>query len=685
VKFLSICSGIEAASVAWEPLGWEAAGFSEIEPFPSAVLAHHYPDVPNLGDMTKFDTWPEEIFLEADLIVGGPPCQAFSVAGNREGLADDRGNLTLVYVQLINHADLIRKKHGKEPVIAFYENVPGLFSDKTNAFGCLLGALAGEDGALLAPGGKWTDAGCVSGPQRTMAWRLLDAQYFGLAQRRRRVFLVASARDGFNPTEILFKREGVRRDSAPSRETGQEVAGTIAARFGISRNNFEECVAAPTVIGNVEGGAATTLSSREYKGLSCGRDGMTSAAVVYEPVAYSIREDATANNFSATPLSVSNAIQALQPSVQSHHAQVFIAQAIPYGVGESPDTAHCLRAGASKADKHESTTYIAQAIPIHDQATRFAGKRGDKQDGKGNGLGIGEPGAPMNTLTKGDRHAVAHPTVLMDQGGSVMSVMEDGTVGTLRRETHGHEPVVLTPDTLYNKGIKQGEHDACTQETYAGTLLRTLLQEVGEETFAKWGLGILNSLQSSEILREKLHGSVFRPATFSRSWVVYCTLSRKKNGSCWLLQSLLEAECPRCTSQGWKPSEQYARELGAYLSELSQPGAQSQRFLQDLWQAAEGFGLLREALSKIQEMGRPFNSQTQPVFSSMQVRRLTAEECEFLQGFPRGYTNIPWRGKPEAPDGPRYKALGNSWAVPNVRWIGVRIDQYLKTLNGEVK
>jgi DNA (cytosine-5)-methyltransferase 1 len=480
VKFLSICSGIEAASVAWGPLGWEAVAFSEIEPFPCAVLAHHYPHVPNLGDMTKFDTWPEEIFLEADLIVGGPPCQAFSVAGNREGLADDRGNLTLVYVQLINHADLIRKKHGKEPVIAFYENVPGLFSDKTNAYGCLLGALAGEDGALLAPGGKWTDAGCVSGPQRTMAWRLLDAQYFGLAQRRRRVFLVASARDGLNPAEILFECEGVRRDSAPSRETGQEVAGTIAARAGDGGQPAGGGGVAPTVIGNVEGGAATTLSSREYKGLSCGRDGMTSAAVVYEPAAYSIREDATANNFSATPLSVSNALQAHQPSVQSHHAQVF----------------------------------IAQAIPIHDQATRFAGKRGDKQDGKGNGLGIGEPGAPMNTLTKGDRHAVAHPTVLMDQGGSVMSVMEDGTVGTLRRETHGHEPSVLT---------------------------------------------------------------------------------------------------------------------------------------------------------------------------NMAVRRLTPVECERLQGFPDDYTNIPWRGKPEAPDGPRYKALGNSWAVPNVRWIGARIDNYLKTTNGEVK
>jgi DNA (cytosine-5)-methyltransferase 1 len=507
VKFLSICSGIEAASVAWEPLGWEAAGFSEIEPFPSAVLAHHYPSVPNFGDML---TLPERIRSGVapapDLLCGGTPCQAFSVAGNRRSLDDARGNLSLTFCEIANAIDDVRASRGESSCIVFWENVPGVLNTADNAFGCFLGELAGESVPLVAAGGKWTNAGYVSGPKRAIAWRVLDAQYFGVAQRRRRVFLVASARDGFNPAEILFECEGVRRDSAPSRETGQEVATGVATSTrerrshwdgdfphptlnqsakssgGVGASNQEifsqrGAYLAPTVIGNVEGGAATTLSSREYKGLSCGRDGMTSAAVVYEPVAYSIREDATANNFSATPLSVSNALQAHQPSVQSHHAQVF----------------------------------IAQAIPIHDQATRFAGKRGDKQDGKGNGLGVGEPGAPMNTLTKGDRHAVAHPTVLMDQGGSVMSVMEDGTVGTLRRETHGHEPAIV---------------------------------------------------------------------------------------------------------------------------------------------------------------------------ASMAVRRLTPVECERLQGFPDGYTNIPWRGKPEAPDGPRYKALGNSWAVPNVRWIGVRIDNYLK---GEVK
>ena len=229
MKFLSVCSGIEAASVAFHPLGWRAVAFSEIEPFPSAVLAHHYPGVPNLGDMNAYPYWPDEIFLEADAVVGGPPCQAFSIAGLRAGLHDDRGNLTLTYAELINHADDLRAQAGKPPVVVLYENVPGLLSDKTNAFGCLLAGLAGEDEPLVPTGKRWSNAGYVLGPQRAVAWRVLDAQYFGLAQRRRRVFVVASAQEGFDPAAVLFEFEGVRRDIAPSREQGK-VAPTIPSR-----------------------------------------------------------------------------------------------------------------------------------------------------------------------------------------------------------------------------------------------------------------------------------------------------------------------------------------------------------------------------------------------------------------------------------------------------------------------
>jgi DNA (cytosine-5)-methyltransferase 1 len=353
-----------------------------------------------------------------------------------------------------------------------------------------------------------------------------------------------------------------------------------------------------------------------------------------------------------------------------------VAQPIPFGVSEKPDVGHCLRSGASKADKHESTTYVAQPMPIN---TMVALRH--EALGEGTGFGIGKAGDPAYTITKGHSHAVAQPMVLMDQGGSVMNVETDMT-GTLRRETHGHEPIVMQSmaaiacKALYNQGFNHWNNHASTQETNTGEVLRTLREAVGEEAFAKWGLGILNSLQPPEILQQALHGLSIRPATFSRSWVVCCALGCPIYGSGWLLQSLRETGGEGCPPQGWGPPEQLAGELRAYLSELSQPGAQAQRFMCDLWGSAQGAGILREALSAVQEMGRSTRDQGQPTHKTMQVRRLTVEECEFLQGFPRSYTNIPWRKKPasECPDGPRYKALGNSMAVPVMAWIGKRIE-----------
>lgn len=231
ITYGSVCSGIEAATVAWESLGWRASWYAEIEPFPCAVLAHHYPATPNHGDMTRLGAMVlSGKILAPEVLVGGTPCQAFSVAGMREGLADPRGALTIKYVELLDAIDHVRTRRGQPEAACLWENVPGVLSDKGNAFGCFLGALAGEDCELQPSGKKWPDAGCVYGPKRTIAWRVLDAQYFGLAQRRRRVFVVASARDGFDPAEVLFEREGVRRDTAPRRGEGQDVTGT--APFG---------------------------------------------------------------------------------------------------------------------------------------------------------------------------------------------------------------------------------------------------------------------------------------------------------------------------------------------------------------------------------------------------------------------------------------------------------------------
>ncbi|AAN69506.1 MULTISPECIES: DNA cytosine methyltransferase [Pseudomonas] len=231
ITYGSVCSGIEAATVAWHPLGWRAEWYAEIEPFPCAVLAHHYPATPNHGDMTRLAAMVLSGKIPApEVLVGGTPCQAFSVAGMREGLADPRGALTIKYVELLDAIDHVRTRRGQPEAACLWENVPGVLSDKGNAFGCFLGALVGESEELQPPGGKWKDAGCVYGPTRTVAWRVLDAQYFGLAQRRRRVFVVASARAGFDPLEVLFEREGVRRDTPPRRGEGQDLAGR--APFG---------------------------------------------------------------------------------------------------------------------------------------------------------------------------------------------------------------------------------------------------------------------------------------------------------------------------------------------------------------------------------------------------------------------------------------------------------------------
>ena len=200
LRFLSVCSGMEAASVAWEPLGWKAVGFSEIEPFPCAVLAHRFPNTPNYGSLTEYQSWPLEPG-SIDLLVGGTPCQSFSVAGLRKGLADPRGNLALVFLGL---ADKLK------PRWIVWENVPGvLSSDGGRDFGSFLGALE-------QLGYGW-------------AYRVLDAQYFGVPQRRRRVFVVASLGGRDVAASVLLEPESVCWNPAPRRKKGQATAADAGA------------------------------------------------------------------------------------------------------------------------------------------------------------------------------------------------------------------------------------------------------------------------------------------------------------------------------------------------------------------------------------------------------------------------------------------------------------------------
>ena len=236
LRYLSICSGIEAATVAWHPLGWEAAAFAEIDRFPSAVLSERWPGVPNLGDFTAIDT---KNIGEIHVLVGGTPCQSFSLAGDRRGLAEPRGNLALSFVRLA-HA-LAATGHLR---FAIWENVPGVLSMRDNAFGSLLGGLAGADAPLHSPleRGQWPGAGMAAGPRARIAWRVLDAQYFGLAQRRERVFVVAGFGDGADPAAVLFERKSRGWHPAPGDTARQDVAGTLESRAsagGGSGTDFE--------------------------------------------------------------------------------------------------------------------------------------------------------------------------------------------------------------------------------------------------------------------------------------------------------------------------------------------------------------------------------------------------------------------------------------------------------------
>ena len=202
MKYGSVCSGVEAATVAWHGLVWEPQWFSEIEKFPSAVLAHHYPDTPNYGDMTAFKGWPDDRSI--DLLVGGTPCQSFSVAGLRKGLDDPRGNLMLTYLAIAAQY---------RPKWLVWENVPGvLSSNRGRDFGSFLGAL-GQ---------------CGYG----FAYRVLDAQFYGVPQRRRRVFVVGHIGDWRRAAAVLFERESLSGHPAPSRKARQETAGTVTTRAG---------------------------------------------------------------------------------------------------------------------------------------------------------------------------------------------------------------------------------------------------------------------------------------------------------------------------------------------------------------------------------------------------------------------------------------------------------------------
>jgi DNA (cytosine-5)-methyltransferase 1 len=410
MNYLSVCSGIEAASVAWKDLSWNVVGFSEIEPFPCAVLAHHYPDVINYGDINGHKEWK---LPTINLLVGGTPCQSFSIAGLRKGLADPRGNIMLTYLRILA---------SRQPKWTVWENVPGVLSSNSGRdFSTFITSLGNM-------GYGW-------------AYRVLDAQWFGVAQRRRRVFVVGYLGDASRAAKVLFERESVSRNPAPSREKKQGTATNVA-----------DCLRS--------GGAGGVPSSRGEHlvvGALCSDS---------HPGSYS-GQDAYSGRLIATAFEPGIASRECHPSRFTHEVTSTL-----------------------RKDMGDNQTAVAMAF---------------------------------------------HPTQT-----PISSIDISHTLGT---------------------GNKRGTATAAV------------------------------AFQSSSGEVRQLDN----------------------------VMSTLDA----------------ARESR---------GTNQQRFL----------------------------------MQSTAVRRLTPTECERLQGFPDGYTNIPWRKKTESPDGPRYKALGNSMAVPVMRWIGERINKVEK-------
>ena len=577
MKYLSVCSGIEAATVAWHPLGWEPVAFGEIEKFPSQVLAHHYPDTPNWGDMTKFKEWPD---ANVNVFVGGTPCQSFSVAGLRKGLDDPRGNLMLTYLA-------IAAKY--RPQWLVWENVPGVLSSN-----------GGHDFASLLRGmGE-----CGYG----FAYRILDAQYFGVAQRRRRVFVVGYLGDWQPAAAVLFERHSLSGHPAPSREKREGVApnaregssvGSLCARTGqsISVQDAEQGHLMPAVMVGLQ---------------DC-------------------------NNFSSE-----------------------ITGTIVTREGCAADTAHM----------------VMQPIPI-DSMNHIG--RGDNHS-----MGDFVPGAPSYTLTKNHSHAVAQPIAF--------SRNDDG-----QNATHDLAPTMRVAG---NAGGMLAA--AIATHDVAGTMLSRKTSGGFSNSIDHAAAGYMalqpiayNIAPGKGALKDDIHVT---DADATKTLDASGSNPAMHQGGAAIVQPIAfsgQMSVPQTdvdmtqTLQAKNPMA-VMQQIGIFqdsefgIAEYDTAGTLRAGRIPAHQMAIQA--VVAPTLTAANDPSRsPQSSEvTQQVYSvlqaSMAVRRLSPKECERLQGFPDNYTDIKPKGK-ATPDGPRYKALGNSMAVPVMAWIGSRIQKVQNILD----
>lgn len=365
MRYGSVCSGIEAATVAWEPLGWQPAFFSEIDAFPRAVLAHHYPDVPLHGDFTTIEGHE---YGPIDVLVGGTPCQSFSVAGLRGGLADDRGNLALEFLRLAQRA---------RPRWLVWENVPGVLSSGGGRdFGSILGGLV-----ELGYG---------------FAYRVLDAQFFGVAQRRRRVFVVGYLGDWRRAAAVLFERHSLSGHPAPRREAGKadptipsrrSAGGGLGTDFDLDGGITAACIT--TRVDSLDAESTTLIAATVTSKWAKGSGGPAGSEHQNLTVVNS-RQDPITYDDQTGPLDTDGqtytlAIRGRGDSHDLEYRQDGTANAIPTPNGG--------RGGIGVG---------AVALPINTQIATRGGQLGERT-----GFGIGEPGEPAFTLQAGHSHAVA--------------------------------------------------------------------------------------------------------------------------------------------------------------------------------------------------------------------------------------------------------------------------------------
>ena len=651
MRYGSVCSGIEAASVAWHSLGWTPAWLAEVDVSASAVLAHRlgataprYPlagtekslnriqwgnQLVNWGDMTRLPEAVRSGAAEApDILCGGTPCTGFSLAGLREGLNDPRSQLAISFIHLADAIDDRRAALGQQPSVIFWENVPGVRSDSQNAFGHFLAGLVGvenpiEPGPRPEPGrssahwtwkketsehvAKWPSAGAVAGPRRTVAWRSSDAQFFALAQRRERVFLVASAREGFDPQVVLLEFDGLRRDSAPSRDAGESVAGTTDE--GAYRGSHWDNPANPHPSLN--------------QSFNTGGIGQSNQELFSQRGAYLVGDrpvgaaELTPQWWDGSPVSQTlDAVLHKGQTMPEKNRFPAVLQPV-YGMTTeqtpkfSEDCALTLtKQSPTGGGQIQCVAYRSETIfPILEAGARTGVSTTDPRAG----IGIGNDGDPMFTLQSSKQHAVA--VSLRGREGGSTAELGDDVAGTLRASGGGGDkPHVL----------------AFSSKDYGNDVTADL-------------------------------ASTMRAMNHSGS---------HQNGSGQLAVCVTGDITHTLTSEGFDGSEDGTGRGQPIIAFDDRRGR------------AGDLGSLGEIANTIH--AAKGQSEQQCVASTdMAVRRLMPEECESLQGFPRNWTLVPV-GKGMAADGPRYKQLGNSWAVPCVSWIGRRLDRHLAELDGTI-